>query len=103
MSDLISREAAIFKMKVNIAEAAALKATDPCYIGFLQVFEKLFIQELGECVAVDAVEVVRCKDCVYQVDAKVNCKGFTICPASGMEITDDDFCSYGERRESEGE
>jgi hypothetical protein len=28
-------------------------------------------------------------------------KGFLICPASGMEIMADDFCSYGERREGE--
>lgn len=27
-------------------------------------------------------------------------KGFLICPASGMEIIDDDFCSYGERKEN---
>ena len=54
-----------------------------------------------EAPAVDAVEVVFCKDCIYQKDAKVNCKGFIICPASNMEITDDDYCSYGERRESE--
>lgn len=47
---------------------------------------------------VDAVPVVRCRDCVYAQSAKINKKGFCICPASGMEITDDDFCSYGERR-----
>ena len=47
----------------------------------------------------DAVQVVRCVDCKYRELAKVNCKGYTICPASGMEITDDDFCSYGERKE----
>lgn len=50
----------------------------------------------------DLVEVVRCKDCVYFVEAKVNSKGFRICPASGMEITDTDFCSYGERRADNG-
>ena len=54
-----------------------------------------------EAPAVEAVEVVFCKDCVYQKDAKVNCKGFIICPVSNMEITDDDYCSYGKRRESE--
>ena len=47
----------------------------------------------------DAVPVVRCKDCVYKASAEVN-DGFLICPASGMEICDDDFCSYGERKES---
>ena len=42
---------------------------------------------------------VLCKYCEYQKDAKVNSKGFLICPASGMEITDRDFCSYGSRLE----
>lgn len=48
---------------------------------------------------IDAVPVVRCKDCSYWKTAKVNAKGFLICPASGMEITEDDYCSYGERKE----
>ena len=67
---------------------------------FNQYFKEL-VQSLicGEKV-VDAVEVVRCKDCKYHATAKVNCKGYLICPASNMEITDDDYCSYG-RRESE--
>ena len=47
----------------------------------------------------DAVHVVRCKDCVYKASAEV-IDGFLICPASGMEICDDDFCSYGKRKES---
>lgn len=51
---------------------------------------------------VDAVPVVRCKDCVYSQSAKINKKGYRICPASHMEITDDDFCSYGERRDVNG-
>ena len=48
-----------------------------------------------------AVPVVRCKECEYEKDAKVNKKGFRICPASYIEITDDDFCSYGERKANE--
>ena len=47
----------------------------------------------------DAVPLVRCKDCVYKASAEV-IDGFLICPASGMEICDDDFCSYGERKEN---
>ena len=47
---------------------------------------------------VDAVEVVRCKDCKYLVDAVVNANGFLICDINDMEIKPEDFCSYGERR-----
>lgn len=43
-----------------------------------------------------APPIGRCKDCAYKQKATVNDKGFLICPASGMEITDDDFCSYFE-------
>lgn len=42
-------------------------------------------------------------DCFYpkggEENAAVNAKGFLICPASGMEITDFDFCSYFEPKE----
>ena len=48
----------------------------------------------------DILPVVRCKDCVYWREAVINDKGFLICPASGMEITESDFCSYGEREET---
>lgn len=60
-----------------------------------------FPSDIDAIPAVDAVEVVFCKNCIYQKDATVNCKGFIICPVSNMEITDDDYCSYGERREGE--
>ena len=52
---------------------------------------------INEQPTIDAVPVVRCRECRYRQKAKVNRKGFLICPASGMEITDDDYCSYGER------
>lgn len=50
-------------------------------------------------VAGDVVSVVRCQYCYYFADAKVNEKGFLICPASGMEICGMDYCSYGERKD----
>lgn len=43
-----------------------------------------------------ASPICSCKECAYKQKATVNDKGFLICPASGMEITDDDFCSYFE-------
>ena len=51
--------------------------------------------------AADVAEVVLCKDCQYYQDAKTNKKGFLICPAFGMEITETDYCSYGVRMEVE--
>lgn len=46
---------------------------------------------------VDAVEVVRCKDC-KQFYATKHCY---MCHWWNMVVRDDDFCSYGERREGE--
>ena len=51
---------------------------------------------LEDCTTVDAVEVVRCKECAFW-DGDRRCNG----RINGlvMEYTDrDDFCSYGERR-----
>lgn len=38
--------------------------------------------------------VGRCKDCAKKEDAYVNDYGILVCPTSGMEIDDEDFCSY---------
>lgn len=56
------------------------------------------VRLMGGMGLIDTVEVVRCKDCVYSSEAKVNKRGFQICPASGMDISDNDYCSYAERR-----
>ena len=44
--------------------------------------------DINDAPTVDAVPVVRCKDCVHWREAVTNDKGFLICPASGMEITE---------------
>ena len=62
------------------------------YYGYAKSF-------IDDAPTIDAVPVVRCRECIYFEDSQVNEKGFLICPASGMEITDMDFCSYGERKE----
>lgn len=56
-------------------------------------------QEINGIPTANVAPVTRCKDCKYKERATVNGKGFLICPASGMEITPDDFCSYGKPRE----
>lgn len=53
---------------------------------------------MEQCPTIDAVPVVRCVDCTHKDESYVNRDGFLICPVSGMDITDHDFCSYGERR-----
>ena len=48
--------------------------------------------------SVSAERVIRCKDCEYRDKTKVNKKGFEVCVASGMDITDNDFCSLAKMK-----
>jgi hypothetical protein len=50
---------------------------------------------IGEQPTVDAVEVVRCKDC------KAYDKEAFYCEAMGFTYEANDFCSYGERKDNE--
>ena len=60
----------------------------------------VLVADIRDMPAADVAPVVRCKNCAHKERATVNEKGFLICPASGMEITPDDFCSYGEPKET---
>ena len=57
--------------------------------------------------AIDAVPVVRCKDCVYYKPGK-HFKDINFCQRlpyyaekGGLNVSDEDFCSYGERRNAD--
>lgn len=54
------------------------------------------------CPTVDAVPVVRCKDCIYtrKLYGRLVCKYGT---CSGCILREDFFCANGERRASDGE
>ena len=56
---------------------------------------------LRESPTVDAVEVVRCKDCKYRF--KNNGHSRDGCPIVDAKIwmDDDDFCSHGERKDGD--
>ena len=55
-----------------------------------------FIIALNDAPTIDAVPVIRCKDCKH--------RGSDMCPMETVELDpwfgskNDDFCSYGERR-----
>ena len=49
---------------------------------------------------VDAVVVVRCKDCKYAyINSFAVSSGEALCTLSGQPMQQDDFCSYGEPKE----
>ena len=77
MDDLISRK-------------ALLAEYDRVHIGEPGKARKL----MEDAPAVDAVEVVRCKDCKHYWK-NVNTPGYA---GKCTHVEDDDFCSHGERR-----
>lgn len=69
-------------------------------------FKAVGTKEIDRAPTVDAVEVVRCKDCIYYEetfgkDSGKPC-GYGSCGCTCQIITgiiyDEDFCSYGERK-----
>ena len=88
MSDLISR-------------SALLAEYDRVHIGPAGGARKL----MENAPAVDAVEVVRCKDCKFCVanDCKEACDEDFMCSAFWMGIKEDKFCAWAKRRDEECE
>ena len=83
---------------IDAISTAAMTATCPkgmdldSYIAGMGVV----LDRIAEAPTVDAVEVVRCKDCEYYVETngRIGTCELTI---SGAE--DDGFCAWGERKE----
>lgn len=53
---------------------------------------------LKKAPTIDAVPVVRCKDCMFRCEPIEF--GELYCPVLNGPMNNDDFCSYGERKES---
>ena len=61
------------------------------------------MQMVDDMPTVDAVPVVRCKDCIGKVHWYKDDYGCTVCGLSGfLGIEENDFCSCGERRGEDG-
>lgn len=95
--EYIEREKTIKALKENTTEMES----DIYYASNIGVPEDEIEDIVNEIPTADVQEVVRCKDCSYFCKATVNKKGFLICPASGMDITNNDFCSYGAKMNKE--
>lgn len=82
--------------------SAQLKITDATNRGINSIVHAKIQRLIADTPTVeDAVQVVRCKDCVHFEDAKVNAKGFLICPNTGMDIWDECYCAHGERTDND--
>ena len=56
-----------------------------------------FVRFLKKQPTVDAVAVVRCRECKYHKDTPIN--EYKHCCLMGKIVWYNDFCSYGERKE----
>ena len=56
------------------------------------------LEAIDEAPTVDAVEVVRCKDCKHEEDGYCNHFGYY---SYAPMVFENDFCSRGERRDGE--
>ena len=78
------------------------------YIEYTDVLadDYAFRSAIDNMPTVDAVEVVRCKDCKYYTEHKKRCdhpcQDWDVeCYDQWLEMEPSDFCSYGERRPNE--
>lgn len=62
--------------------------------GFYPVFVKTALESLP------AIDIVRCKDCVHSYFVK-SCSKYECRKGCGTLKYSNDFCSYGERRDSD--
>ena len=64
---------------------------------------EIFQRMINEAPTINAVEVVRCKDCMvsekFQSDSKGTMERYCKAYTHLRMVADDDYCSYGERRE----
>lgn len=100
MADLISREAAI---------AAAIKGADEWDGGYSPHRETYITKALNDVPAVDAVPVVRCKDCKYWSCADEvhgikygDCMNPSAIVSRHAMPNENYYCADGKRRESDG-
>ena len=59
------------------------------------------ITEIEDAPTVDAVEVVRCKDCKHFIQEEHGCNHFGYYSHTPW-VDEVDFCSYGEKRDGDG-
>ena len=59
------------------------------------------VHDIDDAPTIDAVPVVRCKDCDKSEPSNV-WDGWIFCRANKVHQKDDNFCSYGERKDGDG-
>ena len=77
---------------------------EPC--GHITVpVQAVVVSEIEQAPTIDAVEVVRCKDCIHYEERSCEqglCHFWDCSPEYGLNVVVfNDYCSYGERKDGE--
>lgn len=93
MADCIEREAVIDRLKRNLGACNPGSFSELCY--------RDAIETVKRSPAADVAPVVRCKDCKYRIykDMGEEIGEIGGCALFNCAMTNDDFCSYGEKKD----
>ena len=69
-------------------------------MGYQAGWNDALMYEVADAPTVDAVEVVRCKDCRF-FHKYAFMRDYTECTHFDCDVTEDGYCWWGERREDE--
>lgn len=98
MAEYIEREALIADIENRYCRPCEAEGKDYNHIRCRACWVDDMVGEIDEAPTIDAVPVVRCKDCKHGEPSNIR-RGWRYC---GLHITHhsgDNFCSYGERKE----
>lgn len=94
---LIDASRAIFR----IEEIPILTDKNQSFYEGCRYMQKRVLRILHTSKTIDAVPVVRCKDCWSAIEIDGFMGGVLYCKFWGHDIDEECFCSYGERKDTE--
>lgn len=97
MAEYIEREALLLELQEEIEFETSMYTEEQNK--YFNMGLKCAIRDVKSQPAADVTEVVRCKNCKNYELMKSNGKHF--CNEFGGFVTEEDFCSRGERKESD--
>lgn len=95
MSDLISKAKTIEMMRKH----QPLEYGNDTFGMALNVMWRCMVNVVQDVPTVNAVPVIRCKECIYWDKKYDKCDRNELAYGSRQDVSEDDFCSWAERKE----
>ena len=83
----------------RVDEIPLLEDKNQAFFEGCRYMKKRVLKILRTSKTIDAVEVVRCKDCLYWQSGENECEKWEYCTFHNIGIGPYSFCSYGERKD----